>query len=80
MYKNKKQLTGFYAGSRICYIIYENFAIYKNFSGSRLCWYRGVTVLLPGWVIWKYWDCPWKFFSLGSWLVSALSTPNGGEG
>jgi hypothetical protein len=21
--------------------------------GSRLYWYRGVTVLLPGWVIWK---------------------------
>ncbi len=21
---------------------------------SRLYWYRGVTVLLPGWVIWKY--------------------------
>ncbi len=47
---------------------------------SRLYWYRGVTVLLPGWVIWKYWSCPCKFFSLGSWLVSALSTPNGGEG
>ncbi len=46
---------------------------------SRLYWYRGVTVLLPGWVIWKYWDCPCKFFSLGCWLVSALSTPNGGE-
>ncbi len=46
----------------------------------RLYWYRGVTVLLPGWVIWKYWNCPRKFFSLGSWLVSALSTPNGGEG
>ncbi len=25
-------------------------------------------------------NCPCKFFSLGSWLVSALSTPNGGEG
>jgi hypothetical protein len=47
---------------------------------SRLYWYRGVTVLLPGWVIWKYWNCPCKFFSLGSWLVSALSTHNGGEG
>ncbi len=49
---------------------------------SRLYWYycRGVTVLLPGWVIWKYWNYPCKFFSLGSWLVSALSTPNGGEG
>ncbi len=42
--------------------------------------YRGVTVLLPGWVIRKYWNYPCKFFSLGSWLVSALSTPNGGEG
>jgi hypothetical protein len=49
-------------------------------SNSRLYWYRGVTVLLPGWVIWKYWNCPCKFFSMGSWLVSALSTPNGGEG
>jgi hypothetical protein len=47
---------------------------------SRLYWYRGVTVLLPGWVIWKNWNYPCKFFSLGSWLVSALSTPNGGEG
>ena len=47
---------------------------------SRPSWYRGVTVLLPGWVIWKYWNCPCKFFSMGSWLVSALSTPNGEEG
>ncbi len=46
----------------------------------RLYWYRSVTVLLPGWVILMYWNCPSKFFSLGSWLVSALSTPNGGEG
>ncbi len=37
-------------------------------------------VLLSGWAIWKYWNCPWKFFSLGSWLVSALSTPNRREG
>ncbi len=41
---------------------------------------QSVTVLLPGWVIWKYWNCPCKFFSLGSWLVSTLSTPNGGQG
>ena len=47
---------------------------------SLLCWYRGVKVLLPVWVIWKYWNCPCKFFSLGSWLVSALSTLNGEEG
>jgi hypothetical protein len=47
---------------------------------SSLYWYRGVTALLPGWVIWKYWNCPCKFLSFGSWLVSALSTPNGGEG
>ncbi len=47
---------------------------------SRLYWYRDVTVLMPSWVIWKYWNCPCRFFSLGSWLVSALSTPNGGEG
>ncbi len=33
-----------------------------------------------GWAIWKYWKCPCKFFSFGSCLVSALSTPNGGEG
>jgi hypothetical protein len=46
----------------------------------RLYWYRGVTVLLPGWVIWKYWNYPCTFFSLTSWLVSALSPPNGGEG
>jgi hypothetical protein len=46
----------------------------------RLYWYRGVTVLLPGWVIWNYWNYPCKFFSLDSWLVSALSTPNGDEG
>ncbi len=39
----------------------------------------GLTVLLPGWVIWKYWNCPCKFFSLGSWLVSSLSAPNGRE-
>ncbi len=26
-----------------------------------------------------YWNYPCKFFSLDSWLVSALSTPNGGE-
>ena len=45
-----------------------------------LYWYRGVTVLLPGGVIWKYWNCPSKFFSFGSWLVSALSIPNGEEG
>jgi hypothetical protein len=45
----------------------------------RLYCYRGVAVLLPGWVIWKYWNCPCKFFSLGNWLVSALSTPNEGE-
>ncbi len=32
-----------------------------------------------GWVIWKYWNCPFKFFYLGSWLLSALSTPNGGR-
>jgi hypothetical protein len=44
-------------------------------TDCRLYWYRGVTVLLPGWVIWKYWNCPCKFFSLGSWLVFALSTP-----
>ncbi len=56
---------------------------------SRLYWYvaasigtdyGGVTVLLPGWVIWEYWNCPSKFVSLGSWLVSALLTPNGEEG
>ncbi len=38
------------------------------------------SVLLPGWVILMHWNCPCKFFSLGSWLMSALSTPNGGEG
>jgi hypothetical protein len=54
--------------------------IWCPYMFSRLYWYRGVTVLLPGWVIRKYWNCPWKFFSLGSWLVTALSTPNGGEG
>ncbi len=32
----------------------------------RLYWYRGVTILLPGWVIWKYWNWPSKFFSMGS--------------
>jgi hypothetical protein len=36
-------------------------------SVSRLYWYRGVTVLLSGWVI----------SSLGGWLVSALSIPIG---
>jgi len=41
---------------------------------------RGVTVLLPGWVIWKFWNCPCKFFSLGNWTVSAPSAPNGKEG
>jgi hypothetical protein len=31
------------------------FQIYIGTIGtSRLYWYRGVTVLLPGWVIWKY--------------------------
>jgi hypothetical protein len=44
-----------------------------------LYWYRGVTVLLYG-IIWKYWNCPCKFFSLGSLLMSTLSIPNGGEG
>jgi hypothetical protein len=44
----------------------------------RLYWFRGVTVPLPGWVIWKYWNCPCKFFC--NWIVSALSSPNGGEG
>jgi hypothetical protein len=38
------------------------------------------SVLLPGWVIWKYLNYPCKFFSLGSWLVSVQSTPNGEEG
>ncbi len=38
------------------------------------------STILPGWVIWKHWNCPWKVFSLGSCLVSALSTPNVGEG
>jgi hypothetical protein len=40
------------------------------------CWYIDVTVLLPGWVIWKYWNCPCKFFSLSSGLASSLLTPN----
>jgi hypothetical protein len=44
---------------------------------SRLYWFS-VKVLLPGWVIWKYWNCPCKFFCM--WIESALSTPNGGEG
>ncbi len=43
----------------------------------RRYWYRGVTVIMPGWVIWKYWNCPCKFFSLGSWLVFALPHPIG---
>jgi hypothetical protein len=48
----------------------------KCANTCRLYWYRGVTVLLPGWVIWKYGNCPCKFFSsLGSWL-----TLSGGEG
>ncbi len=46
---------------------------------SRLYWYRGVTVLLPGWVIWKYWNCPCKFFFLGSWQVSSLCHLTMGE-
>ncbi len=47
--------------------------------GSPLYWYRGVTVLLLGWVIWKFWNFPCKFFSLDSWLVSALSISHGGQ-
>jgi hypothetical protein len=31
---------------------YANFILIDK--SSRLYWYRGVTVLLPGWVIWKY--------------------------
>ncbi len=45
--------------------------ISPRLSISPLYWNRGVTVLLPGWVIWKYWNRPSKFFSLGSWLVYA---------
>ncbi len=56
------------------------FDYYDLIKKSFLYWYRGLTILQPGWVIWKYWNCPCKFFSLGSWLVSALSTPNGREG
>ncbi len=58
----------------------------NNCIGKKTIWqplhkYRGVTaILLSGWVIWKYWNCPWKFFSLGSWLVSELSAPNRREG
>ncbi len=47
------------------------------YRDASIGWYRGVTVPVPGWVIWKYWNCPSKFFSLGIWL---LSTPNGEEG
>jgi hypothetical protein len=50
------------------------------YRGCCLYWYRGTTAGLG--YLEVYWNCPCKFFSLGGWLVSALSTPNdnGGEG
>ncbi len=51
----------------------------KPLTESRLYWYSGLAVR-AAWVIWKCSNCPCKSVSLGSWLVSALSTPNGVEG
>ncbi len=45
-----------------------------NLSLSRLYWYRDVTVLLPGWVVWKY-----KWFVLANlpiWLLASVRTIN----
>ncbi len=61
--------------------IFSFFSLTHSLIDCRLYRYRGVTVLRPGWVIWKYWTCPCTFFSLGQLaIVSALSTPNGGKG
>ncbi len=51
-------------------------------SLCRLYWYRGVMVLLPGWLIWKFLELSTKSLLLGQLasVLSALSTPNGGEG
>ncbi len=45
---------------------------------SRLYWYRGVTVLLSGWVTWIC-DLSMQISPLGGWLVSALPIHIGGE-
>ncbi len=45
-------------GSELCFSFW--FAAFGAGDSTvlKIIRYRGVTVLLPGWVIWKYWNCP----------------------
>ena len=47
---------------------------------GRLYWHRGVTVLLPGWVIWKYWNCSCECNNAGRRRQGGGTPTNNGAG
>ncbi len=68
----------FHVGAHICGLriicVWRSCFLNLEYFLSRLHWYGGVTVLLPGWVIWKYYEMCLKKSSMGSEPVSALSS------